>query len=151
MKHVLRIGALAVGALALSGCITTQTMPLAPNMVRIDTQAKGLLFTGQAVPSTMRAAAKETLSRGYSYFKFADASLRQGSVVAGAISSGSANVSGTYGNGWYNGYGSGFGTTSLIHAPTTGAAVTVIMFHRNDPGAKGAFSAKQVLAQYSAQ
>ena len=31
-------------AIALAGYITTQEMPLAPNAVRIDTQAGGLLY-----------------------------------------------------------------------------------------------------------
>jgi hypothetical protein len=48
----------AFAAFALAGCLTTQEMPLAPNVVRIDTQAGGWLFTGQTVPATMRAAAK---------------------------------------------------------------------------------------------
>ena len=56
----------------------------------------------------MRAAAKATLDRGYSHFKFSDA-----------------------------------------HAPTAGAAVTVVMFHANEPGAQGAFEAEQILKQYS--
>src|SRR5258708_31956115 len=82
------------GALFLSGCISTQEMPLAPNVVRIDTQSRGLLFTGQTVPTTMRAAAKATLDRGYTHFKFADASLQQGSVVAGTVGSSNTSVSG---------------------------------------------------------
>ena len=69
----------ALVAFALAGCLTTQEMPLAPNVVRIDTQAGGWLFTGQTVPATMRAAAKATLDRGYSHFKFTDASMGQGS------------------------------------------------------------------------
>jgi hypothetical protein len=144
-----RVAAISCVALALSGCVTTQEMPLAPNVVRIDTQSRGLLFTGQTVPTTMRAAAQATLDRGYSHFKFVDASLSQGSVVAGTVSSGSANFSGSYGNGIYGGQASGFGSTSVVRAPTAGAAVTVIMFHANEPGAKGAFNAAQVLRQYA--
>ena len=152
-------------ALALTGCISTQEMPLAPNVVRLDTQSKGLLFTGQTVPQTMRAAAKATLDRGYSHFKFTDASLQQGSVVAGTIGSSSTNVvgnstttvNGNYGGGFMNANaataGSAtattFGSSSVIHAPTAGAAATVVMFHANEPGAQGAFDAEQVLKQYS--
>lgn len=139
----------SVAALALAGCISTQEMPLAPNVVRIDTQAHGMLFTGQTVPTTMRAAAKATLDRGYSHFKFADASLQQGSVVAGAVSSGNTNFNGTYGSGFYSGQASGFGSTSVVRAPTAGAAVTVVMFHANEPGAQGAFDAAQILQQYA--
>jgi len=113
----------------------------------------------------MRAAAKATLDRGYTHFKFEDASLQQGSVVAGTIGSSSTNVvgssntsmSGTYGRGFMNAnantFGSAnattFGSTSVIRAPTAGAAATVIMFHANEPGAQGAFDAEQVLKQYS--
>jgi hypothetical protein len=104
-------------------------MPLAPNIVRIDTQAGGYLFTGQAVPATMRAAAKATLLRGYSHFKFADAGMNQGSVTTGVITSNSG--------------------ATLIHAPTASAAATVVMFHADEPGAQGAFEAEQVLRQYS--
>lgn len=132
MKQLAALSAIVI-CTGLGGCISTQEMPLAPNMVRIDTQARGLLFTGQAVPQTMRAAANATLSRGYTHFKIANASLGQGSVTTGAVAS----------------YGNGFGTVSAIHAPVTGNAITVIMFHADDPQAKDAFDAKQVLAQYS--
>jgi len=151
-------------ALSLAGCLSTQEMPLAPNVVRIDTQAKGLLFTGQTVPQTMRAAAKATLDRGYSHFKFTDASLQQGSMVAGTVGSSSTNVVGSSATTVNGSYGGGFmsanaatagtanattfGSTSVIRAPTAGAAATVIMFHANEPGAQGAFDAEQVLKQF---
>jgi hypothetical protein len=136
-------------ALALAGCISTQEMPLAPNVVRLDTKAGGLLFTGQTVPATMRAAAKATLDRGYTHFRFQDASLQQGSEFAGVISSNNTNFTGTYGSGFVSGQSSGFGSATAVHRPTASAAVTVIMFHANEPGAKGAFDASQVLRQYS--
>ena len=164
MRPIVSISAVLI-ALALASCISTQEMPLAPNVVRIDTQSGGLLFTGQTVPQTMRAAAKATLERGYTHFKFVDASLQQGSVVAGTIGSSNTNIvgtattnyNGTYGNGLVNAnavtYGNAsattFGSTSVIHAPTAAAAATVVMFHANEPGAQGAFDAEQVLKQYS--
>src|SRR5262249_47974654 len=147
------------------GCITTQEMPLAPNVVRLDTQSRGLLFTNQTVPQTMRAAANATLQRGYTHFRFADASLQQGSTVVGTVGSSNTNFIGTsnttftgnYGGGFMNAnattFGSGtantFGSTSVVRAPTAGAAVTVYMFHANEPGAQGAFDAAQILKQYS--
>jgi len=97
----------------------------------------------------MRAAAKATLDRGYTHFKFANASLNQGSVVAGAIGSNNTNVYGTYGGGFMSANANAFGSTSIVRAPTARAAVTVIMYHANDPGAQGAFDAAQVLKQYS--
>ena len=138
-----------LAALALVGCISTQEMPLAPNVVRIDTKAGGLLFTGQTVPTTMRAAAKATLDRGYTHFRFQDASLQQGSVVTGTMGSGNTNVSGTYGGGFVNANANTFGSTTVVRAPTAAAAATVIMFRANEPGAQGAFDAQQTLTQYS--
>ncbi|HEY4232210.1 MAG TPA: hypothetical protein VGM76_02180 [Lacipirellulaceae bacterium] len=149
----------------LAGCISTQEMPLAPNVVRIDTQSRGLLFTGQTVPQTMRTAAKATLDRGYSHFRFQDASMNQGSVVAGVVGSSqtnfngnaTTNYNGTYGSSFTSGtantYASGtantFGSSTVVRAPTASAAATVVMFHANEPGAQGAFDASQVLQQYS--
>lgn len=151
--------------LGLAGCIHTQELPLAQNVVRIDTQSSGLLFTGQTVPTVMRAAAKATLARGYTHFKFANASLQQGAVVSGAIGSSATNVTGTsntnltgtYGAGFVNAnattfgaaHASTFGSTTLVHTPVAGAAVTVVMFHADEPGAKGAFDAAQILQQYA--
>jgi hypothetical protein len=164
MKHIAFICGL-LAALMVAGCISTQEMPLAPNVVRIDTQSSGWLFTGQTIPQTMRAAASATLQRGFTHFRFADAGLHQGSVVAGTIGSSNTNVMGTsnttitgnYGGGYVNANVNSFGnatattygSTSVIRAPTAGAAATVIMFHANEPGAQGAFEAAQVLRQYS--
>ena len=58
----------------LAAYVSTQIMPVAKNAVQINTRASGLLFKGKAVPETMRAAAKETLARGYTDFKFSDVS-----------------------------------------------------------------------------
>jgi hypothetical protein len=148
----MKIQIIALGMLSglvLTGCISTQEMPLAPNVVRIDTQARGLLFTGQTVPQTMRTAAKATLDRGYTHFKFAEAGVAQGSVVTGVVGNSSTNFSGTYGQGYVGGNASTFGSSSVVRAPTASAAATVIMFRANEPGAQGAFNAEQVLRQYS--
>jgi hypothetical protein len=126
-------GATALALLCLTCCISTQEMPLAPNVVRIDTRSRGLLFTGQTVPTTMRAAAKATLDRGYSHFKFADAALQQGSVVTGTVGSSNTTVNGNsmttvngnYGGGFMNANAtttgsanaSTFGSTSVVRAP----------------------------------
>lgn len=136
-------------ALTLAGCISTQEMPLAPNVVRLDTQSRGLLFTGQTVPQTMRTAAKATLERGYTHFKIADAALGQGSQVAGVVGTSNTNFSGNYGNGMVSGTSNSFGTANVIRAPTANAAATIVMFNANEPGAQGAFDAEQVLKQYA--
>ncbi|MDP2409559.1 MAG: hypothetical protein Q8M26_04645 [Pseudolabrys sp.] len=144
-----KLALISLASMAVTGCISTQEMPLAPNVVRIDTQSRGLLFTGQTVPQTMRAAARSTLDRGYSHFKFVDASMNQGSVVAGVVSNSNSSFSGTYGGGSVSGNSSGFGSASVVRAPTASAAATVLMFHANEPAAQGAFDAAQVLKQYS--
>ena len=151
--------------LAISGCVSTQEMPVAPNVVRIDTQASGRLFVGQAVPQTMRAAAIATLNRGYTHFKLDQVSSGQGEQVAGAIGSvnGSAVTTGTANGSAIrtgnmvsaNAFGqsttrySGFGSSSVVYRPTANNGATVIMFHAGDPQAKDAFDAEQVLKQYS--
>jgi hypothetical protein len=122
-----------IAALApcLAGRITTQAMPLAPNQVRIDTQASGWMFTGQTVPETMKAAANATLKAGYTHFRLANADTGVGEVNGTACSWGA--------------YGGGCGDT---HRQVTKAGVTVTMFHANEPGAKDAFVAEDVLKQY---
>lgn len=145
----MRLKAVAVlSVLFVGGCISTQELPLAPNVVRLDTQASGLLFTGQTVPQTMRSAATATLNRGYSHFKFADADLQQGSVVAGVTGTQTGSFAGTYGYGMYSGTANSFGTASVIRKRTASVGVTAIMFHADEPGAKDAFSAEDVLKQY---
>jgi len=137
---------LAIGV-GVSGCITTQEMPLAPNVVRLDTHAQGLLFTGQTASQTMHRAAELTLQSGYSHFRFAQAQVSQGTQLAGVSSSASGNAYGnTFGNSTYvSGYAQGFSTP--IYAPTSDVGLTVIMFHAGDSGAKGAFNAREILAR----
>jgi hypothetical protein len=96
----------------------------------------------------MRAAANATLARGYSHFVFSEAGVQQGSVVTGAVATSNTSYNGSYGNGFASGNSSGVGTASLIRAATAGAAATVVMFHADEPGAKNAFDAQQVLKQY---
>ena len=79
-------------ALSLAACVDTQVMPLSENTVRINTQAGGALFKGQAVPATMRTAAEETLARGFTHFKFYEAGLSQGLQFAGTISNANGSM-----------------------------------------------------------
>lgn len=135
-----RFAVAAAILLFVAGCARTQVLPLAPNAVQINTHGRGLIAQNQVVPQTMRTAAAATLRAGYTHFRFADANLRQGEVVTGAI----GNASGSYGGGSYSGWGS----STVIRAPTASASVTVIMFKERDAGAKGAFNARDVLRQY---
>ena len=145
MARFTGISAAVLVSLALAGCVHTEEMPLAPNVVRLDTRASGLLFQGQAGPQTLRRAAELTLQNGYTHFRLDQASTSQGSQYSGSITSGSATA---YGN---NGYAvvNGSAVSTPIYRPTSNVGVTVVMFHANEPGANGAFVAANVLKQYS--
>ena len=58
------------------------------------------------------------------------------------------------GNTYRNSFGAtynDYNNTFVNRRPTEAAAVTVVMFHDNEPGAIGAFDAGQILAQYQGQ
>ena len=149
MRNVRTAAVAAMLACAgLAGCVTTQELPLAPNVVRLDTHASGALFAGQATSQTMKRAAEVTLQNGYTHFRLEDAQMAHGSQFAGVYSSGtgSAFASGYGGSAYATGYSSGFSTP--IYRPTTDVDVTIVMFHANEPGAQGAFDAAAVLKKY---
>lgn len=52
--------------LLIAGCVSTGEIPLAPNLVRLDTHAP---FTSEAASQTMRRAAELTLQNGYTHFR----------------------------------------------------------------------------------
>lgn len=144
MKRIIMSALLSA---ALVSCATTSEMPLAQNMVRLDTNASGLLFTSAAGAITMKKAAEATLSRGYTHFRLDQAQTASGSQFVGMNTRtsgyGTANV---VGNSVYGNYsGSSFSTP--MYAPTRQIGVTVIMFHANEAGARGAFDAADVLAK----
>lgn len=93
----------------------------------------------------MKTAAEATLSRGYSHFRFEDASTSSGSRFVGMSSNtfGTANAT-AMGNSVYGTY-SGTTISTPMYAPTANIGVTVVMFHANEPGAQGAFDATDVL------
>lgn len=129
-----------------SGCIRTHEMPLAPNAVRLDTHASGLLFAGQAAKQTLHRAAELTLQNGYTHFRLEQANVAQGSELSGIYltDTGSTYSASTYGNSAYvNANASGFSTP--IYRPKSDIGVTVVMFHAGDPGAKNAFDAAEML------
>ena len=74
--------AMCLIALVVSACATSE-MPLTPNVVRLDTQASGLLFVGSAPAITMKKAAETTLGRGYTHFRLEQARMAQGRQFAG--------------------------------------------------------------------
>lgn len=143
MKRNIIVAALL--SAVLTGCATTSEMPLAANMVRLDTNASGLIFTSQAGQITMKKAAEATVRRGYTHFRLEQVQTASGSRFVGmnTYGSGTAQAS-VYGNTAYGTYsGSTFSTPT--YAPTAQVGVTVIMFHANEAGARGAFDAAEVI------
>jgi len=138
MKKFALVGAMA--AVALSACTTTNETPIAPNVVRLDTSAQGLLFTGRAGQDTLTKAAQATIANGYTYFRLADVATGSGSQFAGVVSSGSANAYG--GDGYASVYGSSISTP--VYSPTAKIGATVIMSNENGPGE---WNAADVLAK----
>ena len=82
---------LAVG-MTVAGCVSTQEMQLAPNMVRLDTSARGALFVGHAGDVTLQRAAQVTVKNGYQFFRLEQAQMGQGSQLVGVSSFGSASA-----------------------------------------------------------
>ncbi|HEY1941541.1 MAG TPA: hypothetical protein VGH40_05395 [Roseiarcus sp.] len=122
-------------------------MPLAPNVVRLDTHASGLLFADKAGAVTLHRAAELTLQNGYTHFRLEQADISHGSQLAGVYSTSTGNAYGTaYGNSIAVS-DSSFGMSTPIYRPTADVGVTVVMFHAGEPGAVGAFDAKHILGQ----
>ena len=101
----------------------------------------------------MRRAAELTLQNGYSHFRLENAQLSRGSQFGGVATYGTGSAFATgYGHGYgpfsmtATGYSSGF--SMPIYRPTTDVGVTVAMLNANEPGAKGAFDAADVLRKY---
>lgn len=136
---------LLAGLLVLQACATTSEMPLAPNVVRLDTQASGLLYTGSAPSITMKKAAETTLRRGYTHFRLEQAATSSGRRVAGVIGNSSGTMQATaYGN-MASGTYTGTSYATPVYAPTANIGVTVVMFRAGEPGARGAWDAADVL------
>ena len=144
-----KVFAASVLCAATTGCVTTQEMPISPNEVRLDTRASGLLSVGQAVPQTMRKAAQLTLDGGFTHFRLQQVDSKQGDRLAGTYStaSGSAFATGNGNSAIVSGSASGLSTP--IYRKTSDVGATVIMYHADEPGAKDAFDAAEVLKKYS--
>ena len=108
----------AMCGVALSGCIATRERALAPNVVRLDTEARGWLFMSQAQRATMRQAAETTLRKGYTHFR-----IYEEPGVAGALPPPAPDSK----------------------APSKLVGATVVMFRANEAGAREAYDAAEVI------
>jgi hypothetical protein len=144
----LKMAAVALFGAVTTACVSTQELPLAPNVVQLDTHASGALFTGQATAQTMKRAAELTLQNGYTHFRLENAQMSQGSQLAAVYSTESGNTLATGYGGATFATGSASGLSTPIYKRTADVAVTVVMFHADEPEAKDAFDAGAVLKRY---
>lgn len=138
-------------AFPLAACVHTQEMQLAPNVVRLDTQASGRLWVGQAGSQTLQRAAQVTLQNGYTHFRLEQAQMSSGTQLGGVVSSGYASGTGVVTGNFVSASATGSSFSTPIYRPTSDIGVTVVMFHANEAGAQGAFDAAAVLKKMASQ
>jgi hypothetical protein len=92
-----------------------------------DKAASGALFAGQATTQTTKRA------HGYTHFRLENAQMSQGSQLAAVYSTEGGNTlaSGYGGAAFATSYSSGLSTP--IYKRTADVAVTVVMFHADEP------------------
>lgn len=127
----------------LAGCVQTQELPLAKNVVRLETQGNGIIGASSATNETLRRAAEVTLKNGYTHFVLADASRSQSERLVG-FTPGYSHTNFTYGRGY------GWANTTYtpgqpISALRTNVGVTVIMMDAKQADRDGGIDASKVL------
>lgn len=124
-------------------------MQLAPNVYRIETQARGSFSVGREGEATPKRAAELTLANGHTHFVLVDATVSSVTAFGGISPTYSTTNVSVYGN---TGYGRStvYGGTP-IYVPTGQAGATVIMFRAADPQAANALEAATVLERIEAK
>src|SRR5690606_21028955 len=115
------------------------------NVYRLESSARGIINVAQAPKQTMRRAAELTLAKGYTHFVLADAGMRSGSRLASVIP-GTATTSGRFVGDRGFAATTSFSPGVPIYAPTSNIGMTVVMYRANEPGARNALDAREVLA-----
>lgn len=126
MRNILKAISAIAAAAGMAGCVSTNEMEVAPNVVMLQTDAGGLLYRGRSGPEMMKKAAEETISRGYTCFALSGAQMKTGSQYAGSI----ATIDGY-------GYGNSFNATGIstpIYRHVESAGATVTMSKECGPG-----------------
>jgi len=135
----------------LAGCVSTNEVALAPNVLRIDADASGYAFVGKSNAAMMKRAASSTIERGYTHFITGDYQRQTGSQIVGMSSNtfGTGNVTGYgYGNS-YSSYSSfnANTNTNVWRAPTESTSIMIMMFKAGDDIPPHAWDAREVLAK----
>jgi hypothetical protein len=129
MKTTILAAAAAITfASLLGGCVTTNTVPIAPDTFRLDTDSSGYLYAGNAGEETLLKAAQITQSKGFAYFMVLDGNSGNGSVYTGSTAS-------VYGGSIFS---------SPTYAPTQNVSVTVRMLPQPE---QGSWSVADVIAK----
>lgn len=133
----------AVLLLAAGGCVSTSEMPLAKNVVRIDTTGEGLIGEMESERHTLRRAAQLTLQAGYERFILSDTAKSHSVDVVG-YTPGQATTT-------VKQVGHQEVATTTYTAPQpiridhTRVGVTVRMLNPGDPGFEDAIDAAEEL------
>lgn len=127
----------------LSGCVQTQELPLAKNVIRLETQGSGVIGASSASSETIRRAAEVTIRSGYTHFILVDASRSQSERLVGFTPG--------YSRTNFN-YGQGYGWASTTYTPgqpisslETNVGVTVIMMDAKQAERAGGLDAGKLL------
>lgn len=127
---------LLAAMLPLVGCVQTSELPMAANVVRLESSAGGIVGRARAPKETLRRAAEMTLAKGYTHFVLADVNSSTDTFYAGS-SPGQVSV---------------HGNTATVrpgsprYGSRTSVGVTVVMYRASDPQAASALNAREVLA-----
>jgi len=110
----------------LGGCVQTRELQMAQNVVRLETEGRGRIGAQAVDGAIMKRAAEATLQRGYTHFRLDGANMNSRSEIIG--------------------FSAGFNSISADRMRVTNVGATVTMYKANEPGARGALDAEEVLA-----
>jgi len=135
------------GLLLMAGCVSTNEVALAPNVLRIDAEAGGYAYVGKANAAMMKRAAASTLERGYTHFITGNYDRQTGSEVVGMSSNttGFGNTTGL-GDTAYHSFNANT-QTNVWRAPTEKTSMMIMMFKPEDNIPSHAWDASEVLAK----
>lgn len=135
----------------LVGCIRSTEIALAPNIVRVDTEASGFLSVGKANSEVIKKAAQTTTRRGYSHFLISGHGYGKSVIPIGA----SHHINGIMvGNRIRNNIMSIYDShtySNVILMPVEHSSVIIVMFKKGDRIPQSAFDAMRLLKSIEKQ
>lgn len=109
-----RLLTLFAASLLLAACLSNRVQTLAPNMLRFDMTGLKVSSEEQTLQQLLALGARETLSRGYTYFRFIDWKAGAAQVVTPG------------------------------QPQTANFSVTLVMFHPGEQGNSAVFDARLI-------